>query len=278
MELSTEKLTLETEVTLNNDVKMPIFGLGTWKLEKKEVIDPIKWALDAGYRHIDTAALYNNEKSVGKAIRESNIPRDDLFITSKVWDSDQGYKSTLKACEKSLKNLDIQYLDLYLIHWPRPKRNETWEALETLREEGKVRAIGVANFYIHHLEELMDKSDTIPAVNQFELNPFFYRKELIEYCQKKGIAVEAYSPLTHGKKLENNTLKQIADKYNKSSAQILIRWCLEHKFIVIPKSGSKNHIQENSDVFDFSLDGEDMKKLDNLDEQFRLLYDTSKWD
>lgn len=278
MELSTEELKLESEVILNNGTKMPILGLGTWQLEKKDVINPIKWALDAGYRHIDTATLYNNEKSVGKAILESDIPREELFITSKVWDSDQGYKKTLKAFERSLKNLQTDYLDLYLIHWPREKRNETWETLISLLEEGRVKAIGVANFYIHHLEELKEKYDTIPAVNQFELSPFFYRKELIKYCEENNIAVEAYSPLTHGKKLDHQMLQEIAEKYQKSTAQILIRWCIEHKFIVIPKSGTKEHIQDNADVFDFSLDQEDIKKLDNLDEQFRLLYDTSKWE
>jgi len=272
-------LSLNTKLELNNGVKMPILGLGTWKMKGKDAINSVRWALDAGYRHIDTAKLYGNEKEIGKVIKESDIPRKEIFLTSKVWDSDQGFDSTLKAFEKSVKRLNTDYLDLYLIHWPRDaKRKETWKALEKLYDEGKVKAIGVANYWIHHLKEILEEFNITPAINQFELNPFLYRKELIEFCRDNNIIVEAYSPLTHGQKLGNPKLKPIAKEYNKSTAQILIRWGLQHEFIEIPKSSQKEHILENSKVFDFELKTEHMEKLDNLNEKFMNLYDTSKWE
>lgn len=273
------ELTINSTIELNIGLEIHRFGLGTWKLKQSFVIDPVKLALSEGYRLIDTATFYKNEKYIGKAINESEIPREELFITSKVWDSDQGYKSTLKAFEKSLENLDIEYLDLYLIHWPRKKRNETWEALEKLYSEGKVKAIGVANFSIHHLKELLENYEVVPAVNQFELHPFNYsdEKDLIEFCRKNNIAVEAYSPLTHGRKLNHPKLKEIAEKCNKSTAQVLIRWSLQHDFICIPKSGSEVHIPENANVFDFELSDDDMKAINTLKEDFRLLNNTSKW-
>ncbi|TFG26725.1 MAG: aldo/keto reductase [Promethearchaeota archaeon] len=258
---------------------MPILGLGTWELKGKDAFNSVKWALEAGYRHIDTAKLYANEQQVGKAIKESEVPREEIFITTKVWDSDQGFNSTIKAMDKSLKKLDTSYVDLYLIHWPRKKkRKETWRALEKIYKDDKALAIGVANYWIHHIQEILDSFEIVPALNQFELSPFLYRKELIEFCQSKDIAVEAYSPLTHGKKLEHSLLTKIAEKYNKSTAQILIRWGLQHNFIEIPRSSQKSHIIENSNIFDFELDKEDMNHLNNLDEKFQLLYDTSKWD
>lgn len=259
---------------------MPRLGFGTWKLKGMKAINPVKWALDAGYRSIDTATLYGNEKYVGKALKERDIPRKDLFITTKVWDSDLGYKKTFKAFEKSLQNLDLEYIDLYLIHWPRKLRNESWKAMEELYKEGKIKAIGVANFATSHLQELISRFEIIPAVNQFELHPFLYneRRDLIKFCKDNNIQVEAYSPLTHGKKLNHSTIKAIAAKYEKTSAQIFIRWGLQHDFVVIPKSGSKNHIQENSDVFDFQISESDMKEIDTIQENFRLLYDTSTWD
>lgn len=272
-------LSIETTKELNNGAKMPIFGLGTWKIKGRAAVKSVKWALDAGYRHIDTAKLYGNEKQIGKAIKESDVSREDIFLTSKVWDSDQGYDSTLKAFDRSIDRLDTDYLDLYLIHWPKkPKRKETWRALETLLEEGKSRSIGVANYWTHHLQELIDEFEVVPAVNQFELNPFLYRTGLIEFCRKNDIVVEAYSPLTHGEKLDHEKIKTIAEHYDKSPAQILIRWCLQHEFIVIPKSSQEEHIMDNADVFDFDINEEDMKELDTLDETFQNLYDTSKWD
>lgn len=258
---------------------MPILGLGTWKITGKNAINSVKWALEAGYRHIDTARLYNNETQIGIAINESDISRENIFITTKVWDSDQGYQSTIKALDRSLKRLNTPYVDLYLIHWPRKNtRIETWKALEKIYKEGKARAIGVSNYWIHHLQEIKDSFTIIPFINQFELNPFLYRKELINFCRKNDILIEAYSPLTHGRKLDYSLIETIASKYNKSVPQILIRWGLQHEFIEIPKSSKKEHIIQNSLVFDFDLDKEDMYKLDNLDEKYQHLYDTSKWD
>jgi diketogulonate reductase-like aldo/keto reductase len=274
------ELSINSKVKLNNGVHMPRLGFGTWKLKGDKALSPVKWALDTGYRSIDTATLYGNEKSVGKAIQESDVPRKEIFITTKVWDSDLGYEKTQKAFQRSLNNLNIEYIDLYLIHWPRKLRNESWKAMEELYKQGKIKAIGVANFAISHLQELLDKFEIVPAVNQFELHPFLYseRKDLIEFCRRNNIQVEAYSPLTHGKQLNNPTLKTIAKEYDKTTAQLLIRWSLQHDFVVIPKSGDKNHIQENSDVFDFHISENDMGKIDSVKEEFRLLYDTSTWD
>jgi diketogulonate reductase-like aldo/keto reductase len=272
------KLSLDTEIELNNGIKMPILGLGTWKLTGIDAYNSVKWALEAGYKHIDTAKLYGNEKEVGKAIKESKISRDEIFITSKVWDSDQGYDSTLHAFERSLKNLSTSYLDLYLIHWPRKMRKETWKAMEKIYDEGKVHSIGVANFWIHHVEEILTNFAIKPAVNQFELSPFLFRKELVNFCNSCDITIEAYSPLTHGRKLDHPIIESIANSLNKTPAQILIRWGLQHDFIEIPKSNQKDHIIQNAMVFDFELDIDQMKQLDNIEEKFQLLYDTSKWD
>ena len=270
---------MNSTIRLNNNVEMPIFGLGTWQTKGKNAINAVKWALEAGYIHIDTATLYGNEKEIGQAITESKIPREDIFITSKVLDSDQGFDPTLKALDISLKKLGTSYIDLYLIHWPRKKkRKETWTALEKIYKDEKARAIGVANYWIQHIKEILENFKIIPAVNQFELSPFLYREELIDFCRKNNITIEAYSPLSHGKKLNNPEVKNIAKKYNKSTAQILIRWGLQHKFVEIPKSTQKEHIIQNADVFDFQLSKEDMKALNNIEEKFQLLYDTSKWD
>ena len=268
---------LNSKITLNNGIELPILGLGTWELKRNDCLQAVKWALEAGYRHIDTATLYGNEKQVGIAIKESGIPREEIFITTKVWDSDQGYEKTLTALDKSLNNLDTSYVNLYLIHWPRELRNETWRAMENLLDEGKVWAIGVSNFSIHHIDDIIDNSSTIPAVNQIQITPFNYKRDLIDYCKNNQIAVEAYSPLTHGKQLNNPKLISIAQKYEKSTAQVLIRWGLEHNFIEIPRSRSEKHIYENIDVFDFSLSDDDMTFLDNLHEPFHILFDTNDW-
>ncbi|MFW9874815.1 MAG: aldo/keto reductase [Candidatus Thorarchaeota archaeon] len=273
------KLKIDSKKQLNNGVKIPILGLGTWKISGKNAINVVIWALEVGYRHIDTAKLYNNETQIGLAIKESDISREDIFITSKVWNTDQGYQSTIKALDISLKKLNTTYVDLYLIHWPRKMiRKDTWKALEKIYKEGKARAIGVSNYWIHHLQEILNSSSITPAINQFELNPFLYRKELIDFCKENDILIEAYCPLTHGRKLRHPLLAKMAKKYNKSIAQILIRWGLQHDFIEIPKSSIKDHIVQNSKVFDFELGKEDMHKLDNIDETYQYLYDTSKWD
>lgn len=268
------ELTMNSTIELNNGVKMPIIGLGTAALFGKPAYQSVVWALEFGYKMVDTASMYGNERNVGRAIQESGVPRDELFITTKVWETDQGYDNTMAALEKSLKKLKMSYIDLYLIHWPRSNlRNETWKALEKILEDGKARAIGVSNYTIRHLEELFKTSSTIPAVNQVEFTPFLYQKELLNFCKKNKIVVEAYSSLTRGQKFDNSILKSIGQKYNKLPAQILIRWGLQHEIIQIPRSRSQHHIQENMDVFDFTLNDEDMKQLDNLNENFRLTED-----
>ncbi|MBD3255505.1 MAG: aldo/keto reductase [Candidatus Lokiarchaeota archaeon] len=261
------------KVKLNNNVEMPKIGLGTWDLRGKTAEKAVKWAIEADYRLIDTAEMYGNEIRIGKAINSVDIPRDELFITTKVWENNHGYDKTLKAFEKSMNKLKVDYIDLYLIHWPRKLRHETWKALEELLEENKVRAIGVSNFTINHLKELIEQSSTVPSVNQVEFNPFLYQKQLLEFCKSRNIQLEAYSPLTRAHKLNNPKIDKISDKHNKSSAQILLRWGIQHGIVVIPKSGSKNHIQENINIFDFQLDDSDMEILDNMNENYRVVDD-----
>ncbi|MBD3317097.1 MAG: aldo/keto reductase [Chitinivibrionales bacterium] len=268
---------MDLEITgravLNNGVEMPRLGLGVFKAEYgEETRRAVRWALEAGYRHIDTAKVYGNEPSVGEAVVESGIPRDQVFITTKVWNNDQGYDKTLKAYEASLKRLGMDYIDLYLIHWPvKGKRLDTWRALERLLKEGRCRAVGVSNFMPHHMNELLDKSETVPAVNQVEFSPFMYRKELLELCRSVGTVLEAYSPLTRGRRLDDPTIGAIAAKHGKTAAQVIIRWVLQHKVIVIPKSVHKERIEENADVFDFELSTEEMVTLDGLDEHYTIL-------
>ena len=272
-------LNIYSTLKLNNGVDIPLIGLGTWRLKGKGAYNSVLHALEAGYRLIDTATAYENERKIGKAIRDSNIPRDDIFITTKVWNSDQGYDKTLKAINSSLRNLNLSYIDLYLIHWPvSGLRNETWKALEKIYKDGKAKSIGVSNFTISHLKELFETSSTIPVVNQVEFSPFLYQKELMEFCQSNKIVVEAYCPLTRGNKLDDRALKAIGKKHGKTAAQILLRWGIQHKVIQIPKSGNKNHIMENIHIFDFELDNNDMAQLDNLNEDFRNVDDPSIWE
>ena len=267
-------LNISSTIELDNEIEIPIFGLGTWPLKGKGAYNAVLWALDIGYSLIDTASLYGNESEIGDALRDTKVAREDIFITTKVWNSEQGYDNTLEAFKRSLRRLKLGYIDLYLIHWPvSGLRNETWSALEKIYEEGKSRAIGVSNFTIRHLDELLESSNSIPSVNQIEFSPFLFQKELMEYCQTKNIAVEAYSPLTRGRKFNNNIVTNISQKWNKTSAQVLIRWGLQHKVIEIPKSGNKQHLIENADVFDFNLDDDDMAQLDNLNEDYRLVDD-----
>jgi methylglyoxal/glyoxal reductase len=256
---------------LHNGVEMPWFGLGVFKVkEGSEVIDSVKAALKHGYRSIDTAAVYKNEEGVGQGIRESGVAREEIFVTSKVWNSDQGYESTLQAYETSLKKLGLEYLDLYLIHWPgKDKFKETWKALETLYKEGRVRAIGVSNFHIHHLEELLKDAEIKPMVNQVEYHPHLTQKDLLAFCQRQGIQLEAWSPLKAGKLLNEPTITEIAEKYGKSTAQVILRWDLQNKVVTIPKSIKETRIIENADIFDFELTAEDMEKLDGLNNDER---------
>jgi diketogulonate reductase-like aldo/keto reductase len=267
-------LNLNSKIILNNRTEIPIIGLGVYKAQEGgEVERAVAWALKAGYRLIDTAKIYGNERGVGQAIQDSGIPREEIFVTTKLWNEDQGYKTTLAAIDDSLENLGFDYVDLYLIHWPSAsadrqetinKRKETWQAMEELYKSGKAKAIGVSNYTIQHLEEMKTYMHIPPAVNQVEFHPFLYQKELLEYCKKQAIVLEAYSPLAKGRKLDDERVGALAKKYSKSNAQILIRWNLQHGTVVIPKSTHQERIQENSNVFDFELTQEDMKKLDDL--------------
>ncbi len=260
---------------LNNGIKIPVLGLGTYLNDNgRQTIDSILYALEIGYRHIDTAAMYENEKEIGIAVRESGIPREDVFITTKLWNSDHGYDNTIKAFHRSLELLGLDYIDLYLLHWPvKNLRLESWRALEKLYNDGLCKSIGVSNYMKRHLEELLNHSNIVPAVNQVEFGPFLYLKELQNYCESKGIALESYSPLTKGHKLNNSRLIEIASGYDKSTSQVLIRWCLQKGVIVIPKSSQKVHIKENANIFDFNISEADMIELDNLNENYH-----SSWD
>ncbi len=275
MTTSMANLNIQSTVKLNNDVRMPILGLGVYQSPPGRVTrNAVNFALRVGYRHVDTARIYGNEADVGEAVRESGVPRRDLFVTTKLWNSDQGYDSTLRACEASLKRLGLDYLDLYLVHFPVPDvRKESWRAMETLLEKGKCRAIGVSNFTIRHLEELIGESHVIPSVNQVEFHPFLYQKELLEYCQMKGIQVEAYSPLARGERLKHPRIDSLTEKYVKTPAQLMIRWGLQHGLVVIPKSTREERIRENSQVFDFDISDDDMRSLDSLNEDLRLNWD-----
>ncbi len=265
-------MNINAKVKLNNDVEMPVLGLGTWQTGSKDAENAVLWALQAGYRHIDTAAVYGNEAAVGNAIRKSSVQRKELFITTKLWNDD--HDDPAKACSQSLKKLQLDYIDLYLMHWPVERmRNKTWKIMEDLYRQGKCRAIGVSNFTIKHLNELLMQAKIVPAVNQVEFNSYLYQKELLDFCRSQGIQLEAYSPLTRGKKLGDPKLVSIAKKYSKTSAQILIRWALQHGIIAIPKSKSQERIQENADVFDFSISREDMEILDVFNENLRLCWD-----
>jgi diketogulonate reductase-like aldo/keto reductase len=265
---------LQCTTTLHNGIKMPWFGLGVFKVEDgSEVVNSVKAAIEAGYRSIDTAAIYGNEEGVGKAIAESNVPREELFITTKVWNSAQGYDSAIAAFEESMKKLGLDYLDLYLIHWPVPQLNkykETWKALEKLYKAGRVRAIGVSNFKEHHLKDLMDNCEIKPMVNQVEYHPRLTQTSLHAFCKENGIQLEAWSPLMRGDLIEEPTLKEIAEKYGKSTAQVILRWDLQNEVVTIPKSIKPHRIQENADIFDFELSSQDMDTINLLNQNQRV--------
>jgi diketogulonate reductase-like aldo/keto reductase len=268
---------IDQVVTLNNGVQMPVLGLGVWQAERgNECRQAVLWALEAGYRHIDTARIYGNEKDVGAAIRESGLPRGEIFVTTKLWNSDQGYEKALRAFDHSLTTLDLDYVDLYLIHWPAPgTRDDSWRALQRILEEGRVRAIGVSNYTDRHLAELLSWADVPPSVDQIEFSPFLYQADLLEYCRAHGIQLEAYSPLTRGRQLKDEKLTELARHVGRTPAQVLIRWALQHDVVVIPKSVRHQRILENAAVFDFSLSAKDMAALDALDDSHRFAWDPS---
>lgn len=268
-------LTLQSSAKLSNGVEMPMLGLGVYQAQPgQSAREAVRWALEAGYRHIDTARIYENEADVGQALRESGVPREQVFVTTKLWNADHGHDRPLSACRESLQRLGLEYLDLYLIHWPvQDARQATWKALETLQREGLCRAIGVSNYMVRHLEELLASCEQPPAVNQVEFHPFLYQKELLEYCRRHGVQLEAYSPLTRGERLSDPTVQAIARRHGRTSAQILIRWCLEHEVVAIPKSVHRDRIRENAQVFDFTLSAAEMAELDALDERAHYCWD-----
>ncbi len=257
---------------LHNGVKMPYFGLGVFLTEDgEEVINAVKVAIEVGYRHFDTAAMYLNEEGLGKAIQESDIDRSELFITSKVWNTDQGFENTIAAFNDSLTRLNLDYLDLYLIHWPlMDKTKGTWQALEQLYKDGKVRAIGVSNFLENHIEDLLKNAEVVPMVNQVEFHPLLVQQGLIDYCKGHKIQYESWSPLIKGKVVNIDLLKEIGNKYGKSAVQVALRWDLQKGVITIPKSVRKDRIISNADIFDFELSPDEMSRIDGLDNNERV--------
>ena len=262
-------------VTLNDGTKMPQIGLGVWKAnDGEETSNAVHAAIKAGYRLIDTAMVYQNEQTVGQGIRDSGIAREELFVTTKLWNSDQGASNVRPALEASLKRLGLDYIDLYLIHWPTPERDlyvETWKEFEKLKSDGLVKSIGVSNFRIEDLERLKAETDTVPSVNQIELHPYFQQRELREYAESESIHIESWSPIggSRGNLLEDSTIRGIADAHGKTAAQVVIRWHIQSGLIVIPKSVRAERIAENFDVFDFDLTAEQMGIIDSLDSGLR---------
>ena len=270
---------LDKKLTLSNGVGIPILGFGTYKMEDDEIVlNSVREAIKAGYRHIDTASFYKNEENVGNGINEglkiTGLKREDIFVTTKVWNTEQGYENTLHAFNNSLQRLNMDYVDLYLIHWPVTKDyadewqdriKETWKAMEKLYNEGKIRAIGVSNFLVHHLEELILGCEIKPMVNQIEFHPGHNQKETVKFCKKHGIVVEAWSPLGRGVILENEFLSEIAKKYNRTIAQICLRWIIQQDIVALPKSVTLERIKSNFEIFDFELSEEDMDKITNME-------------
>lgn len=255
---------------------MPAIGFGTWQIFPNSAANKaVTEAITAGYRSIDTARIYGNEKGVGRAVRESGVPRGELFLTTKLWNASQGYRQTPKAFDNSLKRLGMDYVDLYLIHWPvSGKRLESWRAMEEINKSGRAKAIGVSNFTVKHLEELAEHSDVTPAVNQVEFHPFIYKdqQELLDYCKKHKIVLEAYSPLAHARRLNDPAIGRIAERYDRSNAQILLRWALQHGTVPLPKSTNAERIHENLDIFNFELSDRDMQAINKLSDGTRTCW------
>ncbi len=273
--MSRTAFTIRSTVQLRGGVDIPVLGLGVYQARPgTETREAVKAALELGVRHVDTARAYGNERDVAAAIAASGVPRSEVFITTKLWNSDHGYDETLRACDASLARLGTERVDLYLIHWPvQGLRHETWRAMERLRADGKARAIGVSNYTVRHLEELLASSTEPPAVNQVELHPFLPQRELVDWCTTRGIVVEAYAPLVKARRMDEPVIQRVAAKHERTPAQVLVRWALEHGRVVIPKSIRAERIRENADVFGFALDAEDLAALDALDEGYRTSWD-----
>lgn len=258
--------------TLPNGLPMPWLGLGTWQAaDGSEVELAVQAALEIGYRGIDTATIYKNEVGVGRAVAASSIPREEIFLTTKVWNDDQGFDNTLRAFEASRKRLGLDYIDLYLVHWPvQGQFHDTWRALEKLYRDNRVRAIGVSNFLIHHLDDLLATAEIVPMVNQVEFHPHLLQPELLAFCRERRIQIEGWAPLMRGGIFEIAEIGQLAKKHGKTPAQIVLRWNLQHEVVVIPKSTSLDRLRENADLFNFELAPEDMAVLDGLDQRRRI--------
>lgn len=267
--------TLQSTIKLNNSILMPLLGIGVYRMSPgKETYQAVKTALEIGYRLVDTASIYGNEEDVGKAVQDSGIRRKEVFITTKLWNDDHGYDAAMRAFDASLKRLGLDYIDLYLIHFPVPNlRQESWRALEKILESGRARAIGVSNYTVRHLRELLDRSHIVPAVNQVEFSPFLYQHELLKFCRNTGIQLEAYAPLTAGRRLHDPLVTAIAKKHSRTNAQVLLRWAIEHGLVVIPKSAHVDRITENARIFDFELTNGEVIELGSRHDGFR-----SSWD
>jgi diketogulonate reductase-like aldo/keto reductase len=261
-------------VTLSNGVKMPRLGVGTWRsAEGAEVERSVRWALEIGYRHVDTAAIYGNERGVGRAVRDSGVPREQVFVTTKVWNDDQraGHDAVLRAFDESLRRLGFDYVDLYLIHWPvKGKYKQAWRALEQIYASGRAKAIGVSNFLVHHLDDVLSDAQVRPMVNQVEFHPRLVQPQLVDYCRRNGIVQEAWSPLMKGKVAAIPQLRELAAKYGKTEAQVVLRWDLQRGIVTIPKSVRRERLAENADLFDFELAPEDVASIDALDRGERV--------
>ena len=266
------ELKLDSRLRLHDGNEMLLFGLGVWAAESgRETYNAVVHALKTGYRHIDTAQMYGNEKDVGDALKDSGVPREEVFLTSKVWESDHGYGATLKAFDACLRKMSLDYIDLYLIHWPvSGSRIETWKALEQIKKNGLCKSIGVSNYAPHHLEEIMKHSIEKPVVNQIELNPFLQQQKIAEFCNKEGIHLTGYCPLARGRRFDDQELSRISRETGKSPAQVMIRWALERGQTVIPKSSRPLRIEKNAEVFDFSLNEGQMRTLNGLDQGLRF--------
>ncbi|RLD35845.1 MAG: aldo/keto reductase [Bacteroidetes bacterium] len=270
----------DTFFELRNGIEMPAFGLGVFKIpDGEDVANVVVEAINAGYRGIDTAAIYGNEKGVGLALKKTELPRSKIFLTSKVWNADQGYKETLQAFEESLIKLGTDYLDLYLIHWPvEALFKETWAALEDIYNSGKVRAIGVSNFSVNQLERLIMNCRVLPMVNQVEFHPYLQQPELIKYCKSKGILIEAWAPIMRGKVSQIAEITEIGERYGKNEVQVVLRWNIQRGIATIPKSSSPERINSNAEIFDFELTGDEINVIDNLDKGQRFGPDPENFD